>query len=89
MTKFSAEMRAKGQEVSRARREARRAAGLPATMTPIERLAERPTPGNAIKAKCYDCQGRDADPHVRQRIAACECPDCPLFAFRPYRKSAA
>jgi hypothetical protein len=40
----------------------------------------------AIKAKCWDCQGGDADTGVSRRIR--ECPmegRCPLWSFRPYQ----
>lgn len=35
----------------------------------------RAKPGSirlAVNAKCYDCQGRDADPGVTERIRTCE-----------------
>lgn len=48
----------------------------------------RAKPGSirlAVNAKCYDCQGRDADPGVTERIRTCEIPECSLFPVRPYR----
>jgi hypothetical protein len=42
----------------------------------------------AVKAKCYDCEGGDADPNVKMRIGTCGITTCPLWAVRPYQKSA-
>lgn len=54
-------------------RERRKAAGLSVVKTPFERHLERPDSRSlAIAAKCWDCQGRDYDPHVRWRIGNCE-----------------
>ena len=42
------------------------------TRSPIEKSEQNPTSLRlAINAKCYDCQGQDADPGWRQRIADC------------------
>jgi hypothetical protein len=51
-----------GAERLRAGLDAWRAAGSP-TLDPIQRAAANPTSrALAIAAKCYDCQGCDADP---------------------------
>lgn len=77
----------KALDAARARVAQRRAEGKPAHLSPLERLAERPSTHRAIAAKCWDCQGRDADPGVKWRIGNCEVgEDCPLYAFRPHRK---
>jgi hypothetical protein len=57
-------------------------------MNPVERLATNPTSLRlAINARCYQCEGEDADPHVRQRIKTCPCTDCALWGVRPgYKK---
>lgn len=78
------------EKARRARAEAaelRRDQGLKVTKTPIEKATENPSSLRlAINAKCYDCQGQDADPGVKKRIAFCECVDCPLHPVRPYQK---
>ena len=86
MALFSLEARKRAQVARTTRAEARKAEGLPVTRTPLERLAETPTRGNAIKAMCYDCQGRDADPAVKWRIGNCTCVECPLYQFRPHQR---
>lgn len=86
MSKNLADFANQGAAASKRRREERIAAGLNPTMNPVEKLQEHPTRGNAINAMCWDCQGRDNDPHVRWRIANCEVGiACPLYQFRPYR----
>ena len=64
----------------------KRAEGLVKHLTPFEKLQRKPGRSTAINAKCWDCQGRDADPAVNWRIGNCECEDCPLWDFRPYQK---
>lgn len=63
----------------------RKAAGIVNKVSnPIERAERNPTNKRlAIAAKCWDCQGRDADPHSRWRIGNCTAPDCPLYPHRP------
>lgn len=41
---------------------------------------KRNTPREAIWGKCYDCMGFYADGMVD-----CECPECPLYRWMPYR----
>ena len=57
-------------------------------LTPVEKLARKPdSRALAIAAKCWDCQGRGADPGVKWRIGNCEVgAACPLYAVRPYRR---
>jgi hypothetical protein len=53
---------------------------------PIEKARNNPNSLSlAIKAKCWDCQAGDDDPHPRWRIGNCTAPDCPLYPHRPYR----
>lgn len=55
--------------------------------TPAEALARNPRSLRlAINAKCWDCQGGDADPAPRKRIGTCGCTTCPLHAVRPYQR---
>mgnify|MGYP003380683406 CR=1 FL=1 len=63
----------------------RKAAGIVTKVcNPIERAQRNPTNKRlAIAAMCWDCQGRDADPHSRWRIGNCTSPDCPLYSHRP------
>lgn len=64
----------------------RKALGLSVIKNPLERLAETPTSlRRAITAKCYQCEGEDADPGVRWRIGNCEIADCALHGLRPYQ----
>ena len=39
----------------------------------------------AIKAKCYDCVGRDVDTGWVSRVRYCVCVDCPLHHVRPFK----
>ncbi len=53
---------------------------------PIERAKRNPKSLRAaIDGKCWDCQGRNADPAPRWRIGNCECADCTLYPVRPYQ----
>lgn len=57
-------------------------------LDPIERAKRNPqSRALAINAKCWDCQGGDADPGIRARIRACPITRCALHAFRPYQRS--
>jgi hypothetical protein len=54
-------------------------------LNPLERAAKNPRSAKlAIHAKCYDCQGGDADPGIRARIRECSVTRCPLHPHRPY-----
>ena len=59
---------------------------------PIVRAMNKPTRGNAIKAMCAHCMGCTPD-HLergfRQSISDCTAKSCPLYQFRPFRKSTA
>ncbi len=37
------------------------------------------TRGEAVKAKCYECNGLDESNHD------CKVPTCPLYPFSPYK----
>lgn len=65
----------------------RKAAGIVSVQrNPAERALHNPTNKRlAIAAKCWDCEGRDADPHVRWRIGNCTITDCPLHSHRPHQ----
>ena len=53
-------------------------------LNPIERARKNPNSLKmAIAANCWECQGRDADPHPRWRIGNCVSTDCPLWPHRP------
>jgi hypothetical protein len=57
-----------------------------ARLDPIEKASKNPTSLRlAINAKCFDCQGKDSDPGVRDRIGNCPCVKCPLHPVRPYQ----
>jgi hypothetical protein len=54
---------------------------------PIERSRAHPKSLRlAINAKCYDCEGRDADPKWQERVGSCVVTGCPLWPVRPYRR---
>ena len=42
----------------------------------------------AIRAKCFDCVGGDADLNPRGRIGNCPVVKCPLHTVRPYQHKA-
>lgn len=76
-------------DLARKRQNELRAAGKLEILDPIEKARRDPaSKAKAIVAKCWDCVGRDADPKPRQRIADCECRDCPLWPVRPWQKMA-
>lgn len=67
--------------------EAWRAAGGRAgpAQNPAEKAKSNPSSRSlAIAAKCFDCQGEDADPGWRWRIGNCAAA-CPLVPVRPYQ----
>jgi hypothetical protein len=43
-------------------------------------LAEESSPREAIKNMCLACMG-----WIRQEVALCTSPACPLYAFRPFK----
>lgn len=55
---------------------------------PLQKYAQRPTRGYAIRAKCAECVGctvERTEPGYRQTIRDCMSKTCPLWVFRPYR----
>lgn len=78
----SAKARARAAEV----REIRKAAGLSTRLDPIEKARRNPKSLRlAINAKCFDCEGGNADPCVQWRIGNCDIERCPLHPVRPYQ----
>ncbi len=75
-------------ERARQRQAEMRAAGVPVQRrNPIEKANANPTNLRAaIDAKCFDCEGGDADPCIQWRIGNCVCPDCPLYPVRPHQR---
>lgn len=56
--------------------------------SPILKFDQKPTRGNAIKAKCAECMGctrEQAEPGFRTLIRECSSKTCPLHDFRPYK----
>ena len=53
-------------------------------LNPIEKLEQKPTPLNAIKAKCYECVGED-EVGWKETIRGCTSYSCPLYNFRSYK----
>ena len=67
----------------------KREAGELVYLNPLEKSREKPTSKVlAIKAKCWQCQGEDADPCWKWRVGNCEIPDCGTFLHRPYQNLA-
>jgi hypothetical protein len=55
---------------------------------PLEKLAEMPLSlRRAVTAKCFQCEGEDADPGIKWRIGNCEISDCALHAVRPFQST--
>lgn len=53
---------------------------------PIQRAKRSPKSLRAaVDAKCWDCQGRNADPAPRWRIGNCQVGQCSLYPVRPYQ----
>ena len=79
-----------GLDAARAAAAAKRAAGEKIERkTPLQKLADSPLSLRAaVNAKCYQCEGEDADPGVRWRIGNCACASCALHAVRPYQRLA-
>jgi len=72
--------------LARARYAELRRQGKSKPKTPIEAHLGHPLSLRlAVTAKCWDCQGGDADPHPRWRIGNCEITDCPLWTVRPWQ----
>ena len=72
----------KAREAARLKRKA----GTLERLDPIQKAIQKPKSLRlAINAKCYDCEGRDADPAVNWRIGNCVVTDCPLYCSRPYQ----
>jgi len=79
-------------ELARLARQKQRENGEDVTierLTPIEKAKRNPNSRKlAVDAKCYECQGFNADPAVKWRIGNCQMDDCPLHNVRPYQKMA-
>lgn len=68
------------------RREMAERGETPARLDPLEKARRNPTSLRlAINAKCFDCEGGDADPNVQARIGTCTITTCPLHPVRPYQ----
>ena len=67
-------------------REMREAGIEPERLDPMQKASRNPQSlRKAIDAKCWDCQGQDADPGVKWRVGNCQILDCPLHPVRPWR----
>ncbi len=78
---------AKARQARRDSAERRKAGGLKATRTPLEKVAEDPASRTkAIAAKCYDCVGGDTDPCWPWRVGNCDIHDCGLHSVRPHKR---
>jgi hypothetical protein len=74
----------RAHEAMRARREA---GEVIERLDPMEKARRNPTSrALAIAAKCWDCQGGNADPGVRRRVGECSITRCPLHPVRPYQR---
>ncbi len=58
----------------------------PVYKNPVEKLADAPNSlRRAVNAKCWQCEGEDADPGVKWRIGNCLIKDCALYNVRPHQ----
>lgn len=88
MTDSAKQAMLKGRQEANQRKAEAKAAGIATDrLNPFERAKADPKSlRKAINAKCWDCEGGDADPHVVWRIGNCLCEaTCPLYAQRPYQ----
>lgn len=54
---------------------------------PHEQALAKPTSrAKAVRAKCWDCQGRGADAAWQRHVRECTVTICPLWHIRPYRE---
>ena len=85
---YSAEARAENMRKAREALAARRQAGeAPEALSPTQQHVKNPkSRALAVAAKCYDCQGGDADPGWKWRIGNCVGTGCPLEPVRPYQQ---
>jgi len=57
--------------------------------TPVEKAQANPRSLRlGVNAKCFQCQGENADPSVQYRIGNCEVRGCGLWPLRPYQAMA-
>lgn len=76
----------RAREAARARREA---GIIIERLDPIEKSRRNPKSLRlAINGKCWDCQGGQADPGIRERIGSCAIASCCLHSVRPYQRGA-
>ncbi len=55
-------------------------------LDPIQKAAANPRSRSlAIRGKCYECQGCDADPCWQWRVGNCDITGCSLHPLRPYQ----
>lgn len=71
---------------ARAALKAKREAGSVEILDPIEKAMRNPKSLRlAIRAKCWECVGKDDDPNPRKEVAGCTAPQCPLWPLRPWQ----
>ena len=77
----------KMQAAAQKAREQRKVDGIKIEQrNPLQKLDDNPKSlRRAVNAKCFDCEGQDADPCWKWRVGNCTCPSCPLFSVRPYQ----
>ena len=54
-------------------------------LNPREKMEKKPTPLNAIKAKCFECMGDGWETGWKEEIRNCSSKTCTLHGFRPYK----
>jgi len=58
-----------------------------AVTSPMDKVRANPKSIRAsVNAKCYDCQGQDADPSWQWRVGNCTATDCPLYGVRQHQR---
>jgi hypothetical protein len=55
-------------------------------MSPLDRAKAMPSSyAKAVRAKCWDCVGRGADPDWKGAVRECQITSCGLWHLRAYR----
>ena len=74
-------------EIANKTRKKKMANGTLVHLDPVEKSNQSPNSLRlAVTAKCWYCNGGNADPEPKKRIRECTVYGCPLHKVRPYQK---